>query len=487
MTMVNNEWDSQVINSYIHFLNTRFGIKIHIHQIDLLKQSVISCCKKFSYSSPAKFLAKIKTGTDSNELVCFIKDIVIDESYFFRDEKQIEFLRDIFLPDLIENKRQLGDMSIRIWSAGCSRGQEIYSVCILLHQLLDDFSSWNLQLVGTDVSRSALACALEAKYNKWAIRTEEAFIENSGYFERVDNNCFQVTPEIRKKVQFYYLNLMDDSYPSIMNGTYNVDLILCRNVFIYFNQGVIEHACGKFSQALARDGILMLSATDPVNFQNAPLKLETYGDVCFFKARSLLSDSAPATKQQRYLTPEIIKQAGNSPGPGEINDLNQYKQNIILALKTGDWEQVLVTCEHAQAKSSDDSEVFQFQAKALLNLSRLQEAKLACEKSIQLDPLEPHSYLLLGIIELQQGGHNEAEVAFKKTIFLNADFMEAHYQLGQIMLYKGDSRQAMKYIKNALKLAQQGNPNRPVHNVFSLTYAGFAEMLKNELLAHQKR
>ncbi len=488
MTTVNvNEWDSQLINNYIHFLNTRFGIKVHSHQIESLKQAVINCCKKFSYTSPAKFLANITTGTDSSELVCFIKDIVVDESYFFRDEKQNEFLRDKFLPDLIERKRQLGDKSIRIWSAGCSRGQEIYSVCILLHQLLDDFTSWNLQLVGTDVSRSALACALEAKYNKWSIRTEEEFIETSGYFERIDNNCFQVMPEIRKKVQFYYLNLIDNSYPSIMNGTYNVDLILCRNVFIYFNQDVIEHACRKFSQALAKDGILMLSATDPVNFPNAPLKLEIFGDVHFFKASSLLPDSAPATKQHTYLTPETIKPAGKSSGQSDTNDLNQNKQNIILALQTGNWEQVLATCEQLRVESPDDSEVFQFQAKALLNLGRLKEAKRACEKSIQLDPLEPHSYLLLGIIELQQGAHNDAEAALKKTIFLNAEFMEAHYQLGQIMLYKGDNQQAMKYIKNALKLAQQGNPSRPVHNVFSLTYAGFAEMLKNELLVHQQR
>ncbi len=442
----------------------------------------MKCCQKFAYSSPLKFLSSIESGRDPGEQSFFIQHVVVEESYFFRDEKQTDFLRNEFLPELIRKKRALNDKNIRIWSAGCSNGQEIYSIGILLHQLLSDYDSWNLQLVGTDINQQALADALEARYSKWEIRTSQEFIENSGYFQKISDNCFQIQAFIKKKAQFYYLNLMEDSYPSIMNGTYNVDLILCRNVFIYFNQQIIEHACCKFSEALANDGVLLLSATDPVNLPNAPLTINIQGGVTYFKAIAYLPDRLLSTKKKTSIQAKSFTQAYSS----NKDELKQRKQEIILALKTGAWEQVLTHCLETQQLFPDDSELYQFQAKALVNLGNLQDAKTTCEKSIQLNALEPHSYLLLGIIELQSGAHDQAEVAFKKTLFLNSEFMEAHYQLGQIMLYKGNTEQAMKYIRNALKLAEQGNPVRPVHNVFSLTYAGFAEMLKNELSVHQR-
>jgi chemotaxis protein methyltransferase CheR len=88
---------------------------------------------------------------------------------------------------------------------------------------------------------------------------------------------------------------------------------------------------------------------------------------------------------------------------------------------------------------------------------------------------------LYGLILLQLNLHDEAEKAFRQTIFLNYDFMEAHYQLGQVLLYKGQQKQAIKAISNALYLAEQNDGRRPVHNVITLTYASFAEAIKNEL------
>lgn len=153
----------------------------------------------------------------------------------------------------------------------------------------------------------------------------------------------------------------------------------------------------------------------------------------------------------------------------------------MSSLANNQWQEVLALSEQALINNPANSDLAQFKAKALVNLGLLEQAKIACEESIKLNDLDPHSYLLYGLILLQLNLYDEAEKAFRQTIFLNYDFMEAHYQLGQVLLYKGQQKQAIKAIKNALHLAEQGDKQRPVHNVITLTYAGFAEAIKNEL------
>ena len=462
---------------FLDFFSKEYGLNIHDHQLDNLREAIKVTCINHDYLEPEILLQKIISEPFCQERLFLIEKITIDESYFFRDEFQIDFLRNEFLPKLIEQKRCLGDKQIRIWSAGCSTGQEIYSLTILLHQLLPDYDSWNLHLIGTDINYQSLNQAKEAEYNAWGIRTNTDFINNSGYFSCLAEDRYVVNDFIKDKVKFSYLNLAEETFPSIMQGICALDLILCRNVFIYFDSVTIKKTSHKFFDSLNVDGILMLSVTDPLNLSCDLFTTEQSGDVFYFKKKTVaLSYDDPIVVENKnnnklLVADKVIPQA----------DLSNVKQSIINAMAIADWQSALIQAEKALLVYEGEAELYQFKAKCLTNLGKMAEARVACEQSIHYDSVEAHSYLLYGLILMQLGMLVDAEKAFRQTIFLNYAFMEAHYQLGQVLLYKGQKKDAIKSIQNALAIAAQEKPERPIHNVISLTYSSFSEVMKNEL------
>lgn len=472
-----------VAADFKQFLARSYGLYIHTHQVDKFKQAILKTCQEFGWTDPGQLLLKLKTDSLCAERLAFIQQITVDESYFFRDENQHRFLKTEFFPGLIAQKRAQQDKHIRIWSAGCSTGQEIYSIAILLHQLLPDFSDWQLQLIASDINHQSLKYALKAEYNSWEIRSNQDFVFQSGYFNALENDHYQLHEIIKKQVKFFFLNLAEDSFPSLMNQTCNLDLILCRNVFIYFQPQVVALTCAKFSQALRPGGVLMLSATDPMNLATPQLISQHSGDVFYFKrvAEDYCDSYSPPDTSTEIDFTETDNAQPLSELNSQVENFARFKSQILPLLAAHRWYEVLTLANEALLEHLKNAELLQFKAKALVNLGLFEEAKSACEESIRANDLDPHSYLLYGSILLQLNLYDEAEKAFRHTVFLNHDFMEAHYQLGQVLLYKGKHKQAVKAIKNALQLAERGDGRRPVHNVIALTYSSFAETIKNEL------
>jgi len=467
------EYDEQC---FADFIRQAYGINIHEHQLEKFRDSISAICLAVGNLDAQRLLQKMIAEPFCVERIQLIEKITIDESYFFRDSAQIDFLKYEYLPKLIEKKRQAGDKQLRIWSAGCSTGQEIYSIAILLYELLIDYDDWNLHLLGTDINHQSLNRAKQAEYNAWNIRTEQGFINNSGYFQEVANDCFRLSDEIKAKVNISYLNLAKNSFPSIMSGTCALDMILCRNVFIYFDEATIQQASRRFYDSLNESGILMLSATDPLSIDEDYFVQEKRESVFFLRKKPLFF----ASITQSAVEPKIRLAQQSNKQVSELN-LAEAKQLIIKHLSVAEWQAGLNQVNKALESDAYDAELLQFKAKCLINLGQMLAAQEACEQSIIQDEVEPHSYLLYGLILMQRGYLSEAETAFRQTIFLNNAFMEAHYQLGQILLKKGQKKLAIKSIQNALALAALEKPDRPIHNVIPLTYSSFSGIMKNEL------
>jgi len=472
---------------FINFINENYGLIIQAHQLNNLRFTIQFICEKYKIYLPAVLLNKIKNDVQCAECIELIKKITVDESYFFRDEVQFDFLKNNYLPKLIEKKRQLGDKQLRIWSAGCSKGQEIYSIAILLHQLLPDYDDWNLHLLGTDVSYKVLNDAKIAHYNSWSIRIKSDSSYYKNYFNFITDESYALNKKIKDSVKFSYVNLSENTFPSIMNGICSLDLILCRNVFIYFDKKVIEKTLEKFSESLNEEGCLLLAASDPLHIKTQGLGLETEGDVFYFKKKLLTyqHNSVPSSQVEvvkRNALPIKLSDKKNSiKVTSKADNLKTIKSSIIRELSKADWVTALLIIEKTLVTYTNDSDLYQFQAKCLTNMGRMKAAKVACEKSIEYDMLEPHSYLLYGLILMQLGLFSKAEQAFRQTIFLNNSFMEAHYQLGQLLLRQGLKTEAVKFIQNAIDISNKEPADRPIHNVITLTYAGFSQAMKSEL------
>jgi len=243
------------------------GVVIDSNKLVSLSYFLQQSCLKLAIS-PEEFVAELERSKPPaplyNEL---IPHLMVGESYFFRDKRQINLLKDSLLPALIDSKQD--DKSLRIWSAGSANGEEIYTIALLLHELLPKIDSWHLHLLGTDINQQSIHAARAGYYRANAMRTmPDYFLQK--YFIR-DEQGFQLQPKIRDLVKFQYLNLVDNQYPSILNGTTTVDLILCRNVLIYFDEKHINHVMQRLSQCLTERGTLILGASDPIHLDNTGL------------------------------------------------------------------------------------------------------------------------------------------------------------------------------------------------------------------------
>jgi chemotaxis protein methyltransferase CheR len=244
-------------SDFIKLIHNRFGLVIHLDQAGALTHTLKEACRQF-HCTPEEYYLKLQECPSTSPLLTFlIAGITVGESYFFRDKHQMQLLEKILLPRLLQKK---DNFSLRIWSAGCSSGEEIYTIALMLNEM--HLPKWDIQLLGTDINRKALEKAKQGIYNEWSMRSMDNYYKER-YFTKKDNS-YELSLAIRQRVKFDYQNLMDSNYPSILNGTNDQDLILCRNVFIYFDDEVNRRIIKKLSACLVKGGYFLFGASDPI-------------------------------------------------------------------------------------------------------------------------------------------------------------------------------------------------------------------------------
>ena len=194
-----------------------------------------------------------------------INAVTVNETHFFRDAAQFDALYQHVLPKLIERKRTL--RTLRIWSAGCASGEEPYSIAMLLRELLPDVDDWSITILGTDINTEALDRARKATFGEWAFREGRAKQWRPRYFRprpARGGNRFELVPEVQKMVHFDKLNLAESRYPAYDTNTTLMDLILCRNVTIYFNETVTLQVADRLYDALVEGGWLVVGHSEPL-------------------------------------------------------------------------------------------------------------------------------------------------------------------------------------------------------------------------------
>jgi chemotaxis protein methyltransferase CheR len=203
------------------------------------------------------------------EMVSLLNEITIGETYFFRNHPQLDAIRKIVLPAIIEAKSKIGHTRLRIWSAGCSTGEEPFTLSMmLLEESRGQLKGWTTEILATDLNERSIAHAKAGCYGEYSTRNLDAHFRNK-YF-RVAGDKLQLQPEVKANVIFSRLNMQDDSR---MLFVQNIDLILCCNVLIYFDttskQRVIQH----FYRTLLPHGYLFLGHSESLYGINDDFRL----------------------------------------------------------------------------------------------------------------------------------------------------------------------------------------------------------------------
>ena len=195
-----------------------------------------------------------------------VEALLNNETYFFRDRAMFDQLGSTVLPSLADKRERTRRLSI--WSVGCSTGQEAYSLAMLFAEQPARWRDWTIDIIGTDVARSVVASAIEANFSQFQIQRGLGVAQMVSFFEETRTG-WRANEALRKMVRFEVHNLLDQPPEP---GRF--DLILCRNVLLYFDRPTRERAFARLASALAPDGLIMLGAGETTIGQTVALMPE---------------------------------------------------------------------------------------------------------------------------------------------------------------------------------------------------------------------
>ncbi|MBT8342054.1 MAG: protein-glutamate O-methyltransferase CheR [Desulfatitalea sp.] len=245
--------NSTEIQLFARYINDLTGIHIEPSKAYLLETRLGKILEHESCDSFTTFYYKAKADTSKIIEKQIIDAITTNETLFFRDASPFELLKHKILPEVFDKR---SNKSVRIWSAACSTGQEVYSIAIILRELLGPVNGTNLKLVGTDISDAAIKQASYGMYNKFEIERGLPRERLQRYFESHGEN-WKIKDEIRFMTSFNRFNLMGS-----FAGMGKYDIIFCRNVAIYFTLDDRIKVFNKIADCLEPDGYLIIGSTE---------------------------------------------------------------------------------------------------------------------------------------------------------------------------------------------------------------------------------
>jgi len=245
------------------FVYDRFGINLTEQKKTLVVgrlQKVLTELKLSSFSDYMNYVESDKTGT---ALITMVNRLSTNHTFFFRENSHFTLLSETVLPHLKKNAK---NKSIKIWSAGCSSGEEPYTISIMLHEFFgSEINNWDIAILATDISSRVLEIAQTGIYAEDNIRNLPIKLKEK-YFSRVDNTRFLVKPVLAKPILFRRFNLMRKDYP--FKGQF--DIIFCRNVMIYFDSPTKNALVDKFYKFTKPNGYLFIGHSETLRTDNCP-------------------------------------------------------------------------------------------------------------------------------------------------------------------------------------------------------------------------
>ncbi len=268
-----SEKDFQRVSSVIY---KHCGINLSDGKKTLMQARLAKRMRALQYSSFRKYIDFALSQAGQQEFYSLVDSLSTNLTSFFREKSHFQYLIDQFLPKLLEKKSRLSEHKIRIWSAGCSSGEEPYSLAITLIENIPDYQKWDVKILASDVSTQILDRAKQGTYVQSRVKplTKEQkrrfLVPNNIEGEKV----YQVSRELQNIICFRYLNLMKE-WPC--KGPF--DIIFCRNVMIYFDKPTQAKLVERFGKCLAKKGVLCIGHSESlagINHQYRFVQPATY-------------------------------------------------------------------------------------------------------------------------------------------------------------------------------------------------------------------
>lgn len=360
-------------------------------------------------------------------------ELTIGETYFFRYPEQFEALRRTILPALFEARAE--SRRLRIWSAGCATGAEAYSVAILLHEMLGErLADWRISILGTDINETFLAAAREARFGRWALRSLSG--EQSASWFNADGGAWRLKPQFRGMVRFERGNLLDLLGPAPPLELVDFDLILCRNVLIYFHPAKMAEVAAALVARLRPDGWLLVGHAEPnPDFARFAAAVSLPGTVAYQPPGP--DAATPRPKPTAWVPPTL-------PPAAEL-----------VAPRPAFAPAAPAPPPSAEPAGAGDrsSEDLVDEVRRRADVGDFRAAELSCREALKAAPASPALHFYAGLIEQALGRLGAAEDALRRAAYLDPSFVLAHYHLGLVRIARGRREAGRRALAAAAQLA----------------------------------
>ena len=471
------------------FLTARMGLHFPPERQGELVRGMTLAAAEFGFTDPEPCVEwLLNTPLARSQIEILASTLTVGETYFFREKRTFELLEKQVLPALIAARRY-GERRLRFWSAACCTGEEPYSLAIVLRRLLPDLAEWNITILATDINPSFLRKATAGVFRDWSFRDAPDWLKEQ-YFRPGREGQYEIQPQIRRMVSFAYLNLADDAYPSLLNDTHAMDLILCRNVLMYFAPKPVRNVVAGLCRALVPGGWLVVSPVEVPLAASEGLVPINFPDAVFFRrGKRLATTMAPGESTETPGACDAAPDGGHSPteiippsvvpgaesattagtrarpatSPMAVPELVQEAGRLHRCGQTPAAQEPLaaaVTREpHAReplaaavTREPHAWEALALRARALADDGRLAEALAHCDQALAQNKLHVAGHYLRSTILVEQGETAEAIRALHRVLYLEPDFVLAHFALGNLFRRQTQDQDANRSYRTALTL-----------------------------------
>lgn len=463
------------------FINQRYGLEFRQQRLELLQEAVQKRIEECKASTVGEYLNLLQQREE--EVLLLINLLTVHETYFFREPMHLEVVTRQVIPRLVRNGGQYP--LIRLLSAGCSTGEEAYSMAIAALKMPGAGINWDFEVIGVDVDKEAIKKAQAGLYGFYSFRSCPKEIRDS-YFERVSKESFAIKSFVKEKVRFESLNLFEPVYPEWICNT---DIVFYRNVSIYFSKEQREEVFCRMAGLLKSGGCLFLSCTETLYHSNNLMSLVKSGETFYYRKQD--NDSVDSRKadtgaitaidkqyiapdiSRKKLTPEVKTRPAITGSKGLHYSPPSSKQQPLIDNKVDSCQQILTDAlELVKLKRYDEAisrldeiiavdsffvKAYTLKANILLNRQSVATAIELCQAALAIDAFCLEAYLLLGMAAKLAGQREEAIQRFKEAVYVFPECWLAHFFLAEVYHLQEESACAKREYEVAMRILRQGN------------------------------
>lgn len=435
-------------------IRERCGLSFEDHREAILTEGIRTRLAERAAASHEAYLNLLSCEPD--EFKRLVNLITVKETYFFREPEHFKLLTETLVPEI---SSKAVNRKIRIVCAGCSTGEEPYSIAMALAAAFGQEFSRRFSIVGFDIDDEALSRARAGVYAQHSFRGLPDHIRKS-FFNEQEDGC-RVSDTVRDSVAFLRLNLFGNSYPDTVR---NADVIFYRNVSIYFEPDVQQHIFRNLAELLNEEGYLFLSSAETSVHNIGVLSLIEKDGVFLYGKGSdmhIVERRKPRCDRSRSAVapikgPDAVSAVKTKyASMRKMDEPHQLFNRALAFAEDKKYEDALQLTERIIGLQASYMNAYMLQAGILLNLQRLDEAEKVCCRGMELDQLSLEGHLLLGLIAKSRGDLTQAKKRFKEALYVRSSCWLAHFYLGEIYRTEGDRQLACREFEIVIKLLEE--------------------------------